>query len=1060
MIKILAIDDNNDNLVSLKAILTDLFPDVAVLTAQSGQKGLELAVAENPDVILLDIVMPGLDGFDVCRRLKKNERVWDIPVVFLTALKGDQESRIKALEAGAEGFLAKPIDETELTAQIRAMVKIKQANEQKQDEKITLQRMVAERTAALENELNERKRTEKLLHESEYFFKETQEAAFIGSYKFDILKDHWTTSEILNQIFGIDNSYPRSFKDWQQLIHPDDQEMMSGYFMDEVFAQKKPFNKEYRIVRRSDQEIRWVLGLGRLHTDEEGNIISMMGTIQDITEIVLAKNAILRNEQKYRRLFESNSDSIAIFLINEADSTVSFVDCNENNVRLLGYSKEELMRQNPVQIEFDLTPDQIEWRKSELLKNGTVAFETKLRHKTGIAIDVEIKAVLINYNDQPAIMNITSDITRRKHQEESLKQSNELNRSLIQTIPFGINIVDETGNILFMNDTLKKFATTRVPSQKCWEFYRDDKTQCPDCPLVMGITIGKTELYESSGVLGGRIFQISHTGMMFQGKKAMLEIFQDITEKKEIDKKVKLLAHSLESINECVSVTDNQDTIIYVNQSFVNTYGFSKEELIGQNTNILRAPENTHPHARDILPLTKEGGWKGELINRKKDGTQFPISLSTSVIKDDEDNPVALIGVATDITETRRSRNELIAARDRAEENNRLKTAFLNNMSHEIRTPMNHIMGFSSLMSEAECSEKDAFAAIIQNSSNQLLSLIENVILLSRLQSERPAVNNQVMGTKEFVSNLGEIFRSECMLKNLELQYRIPDLYQDLTIQADAEKLRQIMVNLISNAVKYTDSGSITIGFNVLEAKHSAIEARHALSQLHTTASKHALSLHEPYLQFFVKDTGFGIQTAEQSQIFDSFYRTEKAMSLAIGGTGLGLSIVKELVKSVNGTIHVESEPGNGSTFYFTIPLVSTESSPESAKPNFIFQPKMEDMVLLIADDEHMNFLYLEILLKNLVKRIDHASNGRQALEMVSKQHYDLIFMDLKMPEVNGYDATKIIKQQQPEVTIIAQTAYSSPEDEEKALMAGCDDFISKPIKKSLLLEKLQKYSS
>ncbi len=736
------------------------------------------------------------------------------------------------------------------------------------------------------------------------------------------------------------------------------------------------------------------------------------------------------------------------------------MDCNENNVRLLGYSKEELMRQNPVQIEFDLTPDQIEWRKSELLKNGTVAFETKLRHKTGIAIDVEIKAVLINYNDQPAIMNITSDITRRKHQEESLKQSNELNRSLIQTIPFGINIVDETGNILFMNDTLKKFATTRVPSQKCWEFYRDDKTQCPDCPLVMGITIGKTELYESSGVLGGRIFQISHTGMMFQGKKAMLEIFQDITEKKEIDKKVKLLAHSLESINECVSVTDNQDTIIYVNQSFVNTYGFSKEELIGQNTNILRAPENTHPHARDILPLTKEGGWKGELINRKKDGTQFPISLSTSVIKDDEDNPVALIGVATDITETRRSRNELIAARDRAEENNRLKTAFLNNMSHEIRTPMNHIMGFSSLMSEAECSEKDAFAAIIQNSSNQLLSLIENVILLSRLQSERPAVNNQVMGTKEFVSNLGEIFRSECMLKNLELQYRIPDLYQDLTIQADAEKLRQIMVNLISNAVKYTDSGSITIGFNVLEAKHSAIEARHALSQLHTTASKHALSLHEPYLQFFVKDTGFGIQTAEQSQIFDSFYRTEKAMSLAIGGTGLGLSIVKELVKSVNGTIHVESEPGNGSTFYFTIPLVSTESSPESAKPNFIFQPKMEDMVLLIADDEHMNFLYLEILLKNLVKRIDHASNGRQALEMVSKQHYDLIFMDLKMPEVNGYDATKIIKQQQPEVTIIAQTAYSSPEDEEKALMAGCDDFISKPIKKSLLLEKLQKYSS
>ena len=247
---------------------------------------------------------------------------------------------------------------------------------------------------------------------------------------------------------------------------------------------------------------------------------------------------------------------------------------------------------------------------------------------------------------------------------------------------------------------------------------------------------------------------------MFQGKKAMLEIFQDITEKKEIEKRVNLLAHSLESISECVSVTDNNDIIIYVNKSFLHTYGYTADELIGQHISILRPMDIAMEHVRDILPETIDGGWRGEIMNRKKDGTLFPILLSTSIIKDD-DNPIALIGVAIDISEMRKSRMELIAAKEQAEESNHLKSAFLNNMSHEIRTPMNHIMGFSSLMAEAKGKEKDSYSEIILNSSNQLLTLIENVILLSRLQSEKPEANNQEFDPVVLVTNIVKMFNPD-----------------------------------------------------------------------------------------------------------------------------------------------------------------------------------------------------------------------------------------------------------------------------------------------------------
>ncbi len=320
-------------------------------------------------------------------------------------------------------------------------------------------------------------------------------------------------------------------------------------------------------------------------------------------------------------------------------------------------------------------------------------------------------------------------------------------------------------------------------------------------------------------------------------------------------------------------------------------------------------------------------------MNKKKNGTHFPILLSTSVIKDDHNNPVALIGVAIDITDMRKHRTELIAAKEKAEESNHLKSAFLNNMSHEIRTPMNHIMGFSSLMAEAHGEEKDEYAAIILNSSNQLLTLIENVILLSRLQSEKPEINQQPLEPADIINNLGDRLRPECLKKNIALILKIPEDIPHLSILSDHEKIKQILINLTSNAIKYTAEGFVEVGYEVKLDN----------------------------LIFYVKDTGIGIALYEQDKIFDSFYRTDLAISKAIGGTGLGLSIVKELVRSMSGTCWLESEVGKGSCFYFSIPMVRSIDALELEKSVQSPHQKLKDLSILIADDEQINFLYLEI---------------------------------------------------------------------------------------------------
>lgn len=509
-----------------------------------------------------------------------------------------------------------------------------------------------------------------------------------------------------------------------------------------------------------------------------------------------------------------------------------------------------------------------------------------------------------------------------------------------------------------------------------------------------------------------------------------LAVKEDVTEKKMIDKKVKLLAHSLESISECVTVTDNNDLIIYANDSFNTTYGYEENEVIGKHRNIMLPPESIRIEEMPVLVESKPGHWRGEMINQRRDGSFFPVFLSTSEIKDEKEKPFAHVTVGVDITEMVRARAELMEAKAKAEETNNLRYALLSNMSHEIRTPMNAIIGFAGLIAEADEEEKNAYAKIVQKSSIQLLSLIDEVMLLSRLQSEKMTINSTAFSPAESVKDIFSMFSLRESSKGVELKMNIPQKHKNLVILSDVIKIKQVLTNLTSNAIKYTMEGSVEIGFN----------------------------LFGDYVEFYVQDTGIGIPEQEQPKIFDSFYRCERVITSAIGGTGLGLSISKELVGLLGGSIGFSSVPNVGSRFYFTIPFTYSKLEEPSANSRAELPKEKMNCSVLIVDDEAVNINYLDVLLKKRVKNIDHATNGKEAVEKALINKYDFILMDIKMPVMGGLEATKILKAQNPDVKIIAQTAFALPEHAAEIIEAGCDNLLSKPVNKELLMDILRKY--
>jgi len=391
-------------------------------------------------------------------------------------------------------------------------------------------------------------------------------------------------------------------------------------------------------------------------------------------------------------------------------------------------------------------------------------------------------------------------------------------------------------------------------------------------------------------------------------------------------------------------------------------------------------------------------------------------------------------GVSRDITAQKLLEQELIAAKIKAEESDRLKTAFLHNISHEIRTPMNAIMGFSGFLSDPDMSEeqKTHFAQVIQQSSQQLLSIIDDIVRIATIEAGQEKLNENELHLNNLLVFLREQFAAKAGVKNLSFEM-MPGLDDDRSlIIADETKLMQILSNLLENAIKFTREGQVLVGYTL---KHGQLE-------------------------FFVKDTGIGIPESMHETIFNRFSQVESSISRQFGGSGLGLSISKAYVDLQGGKIWVESEPGEGSSFYFTLPYrhVSHANNRTDVSPITLQTEEGQGTTFLVAEDEDLNFMLVRELLRKFKVKIIRAVNGAEAVEIARTTKVDLVLMDLKMPVMDGFEATRTIKSFLPDLPILALTAYSLEADRERAIQSGCADVIVKPINREYLYERLNAY--
>jgi signal transduction histidine kinase/ActR/RegA family two-component response regulator len=387
----------------------------------------------------------------------------------------------------------------------------------------------------------------------------------------------------------------------------------------------------------------------------------------------------------------------------------------------------------------------------------------------------------------------------------------------------------------------------------------------------------------------------------------------------------------------------------------------------------------------------------------------------------------------------RREHEALSIAKSKAEESDLLKSAFLSNMSHEIRTPMNAILGFSNLLSHPEISEveKNEFVNLIRLNGKNLMTLVEDIIDISKIESGQLHVKNSPCQLHQLLTEVYDSFYDDIQrrgLFNVKLYLKEGMSDENVLILTDGHRLKQILINIVGNAIKFTERGYVEFGYTLTS---------------------------DSLIRFYVKDTGVGLPKGKEHEIFDRFSKFSNDQQRLYGGTGIGLSIAKNLVEMMGGEIGVKSEPLEGTQFYFTLPFhrigikMPGQQDIERKRKNYNWEGK----TFLVAEDEEDNFRYIEVALALSNASLIWARDGKEAVDIFRKiDNIDLVLMDIKMPFMDGYVATREIKQLSKRVPVIAQTAYAMSEEKEKSMAAGCDDFIAKPIGYDDLLSTIHRF--
>lgn len=813
-----------------------------------------------------------------------------------------------------------------------------------------------------------------------------------------------------------------------------------------------------------------------------GEIVSVY---DDVTEREIAELALKESEDRLSKTMMAANDGMWDWNLktNDVNFDARYYQMAEYDVDEFPHRLEEFQKR--------VHPDDIDFVMDQAQKhfNGEIdrfLVEFRFKKKNGDWLWVMGRGLIVerDKNKKPLrFIGTHTDISQRKKTETELTKLS----TAVEQSPSVIAITDIKGNLQYVNPRFTEITGYSLEEAKgknpriLKSGMQSDKVYKELWDTVSSGKVWKGEFHNRKN--NGELFwEMASVSPIFDKQGEIMnyiKVAEDITERKRND----LIQKVIHNISNAVAKSDNPrefillvkkelGTIIDTSNFYVALYDESTDSIHLLYHEDIKDKVTTFPVGKTLTkyviktraPLLATKDVKAKLEDSgevellgfdSKVWLGVPLfakgrvsGVITVQSYDDEnaytESDMRTLEIISDqisiSLERKKAEQDLKSALEKAEESNRLKTAFLNNMSHEIRTPLNGITGFIGLLQDSKIGheEKQKYLDIINKSSDRLIATVTDIMDVSRIEAGEVMVSKTEVSVNEILEEQYTFFCREAESKGIELYYKSSLSDSEARVVTDKHKLEGILTNLIKNAIKFTDQGKITIACSLKKEKNIDV------------------------LEFYVKDSGIGIPTNKLESVFNRFEQADIGNSRAFEGSGLGLTIAKSYIEMLGGKIWVESVEGEGSKFYFTLPYISETIKPDihtnHESTEMIEKPSDRINILLVEDDE-ISAELLKSILKDISNTIIHASSGEQAIELCkNNQDIDVILMDIKMPGISGLEATRRIREFNTEVIIIAQTAFAMSGNNERAIEAGCNDYITKPVIKKDILEKIKKH--
>jgi len=1051
--EILIIDDDITNIQILQKILEK--EGYLTKSTSKPEEAIKYIKSDYPDLVLMDIGLEGTNGFELTSAIKSDPNNAYLPIIFITGQR-DKDYILKAYKTGAVDYIVKPIEKETLLARIETHLKISSLYREllsKNEEIAAINEeysAVNEEYFAINEELTEtNQKLQKLYNEAENreeLLKTTMNSISWGIISSDLNGIVTNVNQFALKFLNIepDDIIGKPFNFLLKIFHSETKKSLSNFFEDAINLKSPVYFPDGTKIKVNENNKFFI----------DGSISPIKNSKYEITGYVISFNDITEKTVQ-RKKIEEIKERLSL-VIDASQEGIWDWDVIENKVYFspqwkaqIGFEEHELENKFDVWVEH-LHPEE----REEKLKTLNDFIESpqkyffltfRFRHKNGSYRIIQNKAITVKDANGKLIrfVGAHTDITEQVEAATKIREAQKKWEAIFNGLSHPTMILDAQHNIIEVNDALCQKAQKtpeEIKKLKCWQIFHPADQQQPHekCPLEKIYTTKATSSAEMEMLAFGGHYLVSCTPLLDdQGNiKSIIHIATDISELKKTrqelsDSENKFRNAFYTSSDSIVISKLSNAQLVFINKGFSEITGISQEQAQGQSIKSLNLWVDLKKR-EELVEIIKSKGavldFEAEFFD--KDGNIRIGLVSGSVF--DFKGEKHVVYIVRDITERKKQELLIKSALERAEESEKLKSAFLANMSHEIRTPMNGILGFVELLKTPGLTEEDRtrYLHIIENSGYRMLNLINDLIDISKAEAGIIKPKYGECNINRILDENFQFFLPQAKNKNLQLNYYKSLTNEKARIISDSELLNRILSNIIKNAIKYTDEGEVSFWYEVKDK----------------------------YVEFHVKDTGQGIPQEKISSIFDRFVQADPENIKAKEGAGLGLAIAKAYTEILGGKISVNSDE-NGTVFYFSIPFIPVVQSIQISKNQKIeISNKIKEKLnILIAEDDSISELYLKLIVKPISRKIQTCNNGRDAVEIVKKNpDIDLILMDIRMPELNGYEAVKEIRKFNKEVKIIAQTAFGYDKDRKKCLDAGCDSYISKPLNKNELLKLIE----